>query len=121
MVIGRLFNLQLSSNAHYIDSVKNASLEITLYPDRGIIYDRKGKLLVYNDVVYDLAVIRSKISKTLDTAALLKIIQLDTLTFKKKLAKIRNGNVPNTFLKDLPPEIYIPLQENILRFPRFHC
>lgn len=119
MVIGRLFNLQLSSNAYYIDSVKNASLEITLYPDRGIVYDRNGKLLVYNDVVYDLAVIRNKVSKTLDTPALLKIIQLDTLTFKKKLAKIRNGNVPNTFLKDLPPEIYIPLQENILRFPGF--
>lgn len=119
IVIGRLFSLQLSSNKYYLESIKNASNEITLYADRGIVYDRNGKLLVYNDVVYDLAVVRRKITADFDTAALLDILKIDKETYLTKLAKIRNWSVPYTFMKDLPAEIYIPMQENIMNFPGF--
>ena len=106
LVLSRLFSLQLSSNKFYLESVKNASNEITLYPDRGIIYDRNGKLLVYNDIVYDLAVVKRKVPKNWDTMALLKILKMDTTTFKKKMAKIRNYSVPYTFIKDMSADIY---------------
>jgi len=119
LFLGRLFSLQLTTDKYYFEAIKNASNEITLYADRGTIYDRNNKLLVYNDVVYDLAVIKKKIPKTLDTAALLKILKIDLETFLYKLQKIRNPNISYTLLKDLPPSVYIPMQENILSFPGF--
>ncbi len=119
LVLGRLFALQLSTDQYYIESVKNASNEITLYADRGIIYDRNGRLLVYNDIVYDLAVVKRKVPKDLDTAGLLAILKIDKATYEKKLSKIKNRSVPFTLIKDLSPDVYIPLQENIIRFPGF--
>ncbi len=116
---GRLISLQLMSDKYFIESVKNASNEITLYAERSIIYDRNGKLMVFNDVVYDLAVIQKKISKDLDTAALLKILKIDKKTFLNKLNKIRNPSITYTLIKDLTPDIYIPLQENILSYKGF--
>lgn len=52
--IFRLAHLQIidDSYAHLAD--KNALRHITQYPSRGLIYDRNGKLLVYNEAVYDL-------------------------------------------------------------------
>lgn len=117
IMVGRLFSLQMATDKYYLNSIKNASNAITLYPDRGIIYDRNGKLLVYNDVVFDLAVEKRKI-KNLDTIALCKILKMDTAIFRKKLAKIRT-RILHPFLKDLSPEIYVPLQENIAEFSGF--
>lgn len=118
VMVSRLFSLQISTDEYYLKSIKNVANAITLYADRGIIYDRNGKLLVYNDVVYDLAVEKRKLKSTLDTIALCKILKMDTADFAKKLAKIPT-KIPHPFIKDLPPEIYIPLQENINDFEGF--
>lgn len=44
----RLFNLQVADSKYkeYADS--NAFLRKAVYPSRGIIYDRDGRLVVYN-------------------------------------------------------------------------
>ena len=44
----RLFFLQIVENDYKAWADSNAFLKKTLYPSRGIIYDRNGKLLVYN-------------------------------------------------------------------------
>ena len=52
--IGRLFYLQIINDdfKKYADS--NAFLNKTIYPSRGVMYDRNGKLLVSNQPAYDV-------------------------------------------------------------------
>ena len=56
MYIIRLFNLQVMDERYKEKANDNAFLTQTIYPSRGIIYDRKHRELVYNRPAYDLLV-----------------------------------------------------------------
>mgnify|MGYP003446606094 CR=1 FL=1 len=49
--IVQLFNLQILSEQYKSKADSNAFYKKTIYPSRGLIYDRNGKLLVYNQPV----------------------------------------------------------------------
>ena len=59
--IVRLFFLQIVDNDYKAWADSNAFLKKTLYPSRGMIYDRNGKLLVYNQPTYDIMLIMREI------------------------------------------------------------
>ena len=65
--IVRLFYLQIVDRTAR-DKAENISLvKQTVYPPRGLVYDRNGNLLIYNDAVYDLMIIPRQ-AKDIDTA-----------------------------------------------------
>ena len=66
--IGRLFNLQILSDDYKKHADSNAFLNRTIYPSRGVMYDRTGKLLVSNQPAYDVMVCMRNV-KDLDTLA----------------------------------------------------
>ncbi len=76
-----------------------------IYPDRGIVFDRKAKPILRNTITYDLMVIPGKIKGT-DTAALLRILGIDTATFKKRILE---NIIKNTSYR---PSIFEPLLDN---------
>ncbi len=53
--IVRLFYLQVVDSSYVFYAQNNVLQEQTIYPARGLIYDRNGELLVYNDAIYDLS------------------------------------------------------------------
>ncbi|MDE6323657.1 MAG: penicillin-binding protein 2, partial [Paramuribaculum sp.] len=53
----RLFDLQVLDNRYKDDADSNAFLRKAIYPSRGVIYDRNGKVVVYNRPAYDIMVI----------------------------------------------------------------
>lgn len=55
-----------------------------IYPDRGIVFDRKGRSILQNTVIYDLMVIPGKIKNT-DTATLCRILNIDSAEFQKRI------------------------------------
>ena len=62
LAVGVVFVLRLAVlqlfDSEYKEKAERQSLRnITQYPARGLMYDRNGKLLVYNEAVYDLMVI----------------------------------------------------------------
>ena len=67
VIIGQLLHLQLFSSEYKIQAENNAIYRKVVYPDRGIIYDRKKKAILENTVMYDLIVTPSE-SKGTDTA-----------------------------------------------------
>jgi penicillin-binding protein 2 len=71
----RLFSLQIVETKYKIGAESNALLRKTIYPPRGLIYDRNNTLLVYNRPAYDIAMI------------LREITDLDTLEFCKSNIK----------------------------------
>ena len=82
----RLLFLQVFADSYAQLANRNALRFVTQYPARGLIYDRKGELLVYNELVYDLMVIPRQV-KNLDTALLCELVGIDKEQFLTRMKK----------------------------------
>ena len=80
----RLFSIQVLDDTYKTSSENNVIRKQTEYPGRGLIYDRNGELLVYNEAAYDLMVTPREV-KTLDTALLCNILKIDTADVAKRM------------------------------------
>ncbi len=121
IIIGQLIHLQLFSSEYKIMAANNAIFRKVVYPDRGIIYDRKQKAILENVIMYDLVVTPIE-TKGSDTAALCNILGIDSAEYHKRIitAIIKNSSYkPSTFAALLTPETYALLNENMYKFPGF--
>jgi penicillin-binding protein 2 len=118
----RLFYLQIIDESLKLDARNQAFRNTTQYPPRGYIFDRKGKLLVFNDAAYDLMVL-PKQAKGIDTVALCRILGIDRESFmrrmKKAVEKPNSPRKPSIFEKQISAETYAALQEKLYRFNGF--
>lgn len=116
----RLFYLQVIDDSYTISAQNNVLRLITDYPSRGLIYDRKGKLMVYNEPVYDLMII-PKQAKHLDTLELCSLIGITKAEYIEKYKKARAYSPvkASLFEKQLSVETYATLQEKLYKFPGF--
>lgn len=73
--IVRLFNLQVLDTTYKNSADSNAFLRKAVYPSRGIIYDRDGRLVVYNQPAYDVMMIPRDV-KDFDTLDFLSLIHI---------------------------------------------
>ncbi len=123
ILIARLFVLQLLSPQYGIQAVDNAVDRKTIYPDRGLIFDRKGKPILENTVTHDLMILPNQL-KGIDTLGLCQALGIDSSEFRQRLVTsiIRNGRYrPSVFEASLPLDKFVKLQENIYRFePGFY-
>jgi penicillin-binding protein 2 len=121
ILIGQLISLQIVSNKYKLAADNNAIFRKIIYPDRGIIYDRKKRALLENTISYDLVVIPNE-AKGVDTNTLCEILKIDKEEYKKRMIEviIKNSRVKaGTFEPFLTPELYAQLTENLYRFPGF--
>lgn len=120
--IARLFYIQVIDDSYKMDARNQAFHYVTEYPVRGYIYDRNNKLLVYNEVAYDLIVLPKDV-KDIDTADFCTILGITKEVFIKKMKKAKQA--PNSsrkesiFEKQLSPRDYASLQERLYRYPGF--
>ena len=125
--IARLFYLQVVENDYKAWADSNAFLKKTLYPSRGIIYDRNGKLLVYNQPAYDVMLIMREV-QPFDTLDFCKILSISREQFDKRIADIKNRRlnpgyssyVPQVFMNHLSAQECGVLQEKLYKFPGFY-
>ncbi|MBL7721665.1 MAG: penicillin-binding protein 2, partial [Chitinophagaceae bacterium] len=94
VIIGQLFYLQVMSGKFKQLAMDNAVYPKIIYPERGIIYDRKGKAILNNTISYDLMVTPAEI-KGIDVQEFCRLMNLDTTEFNKRIleAKIKNTSV----------------------------
>ena len=85
----RLFILQVVDNDYKAWADSNAFLKKTLYPSRGMMYDRNGKLLVYNQPAYDVMLIMREI-QPFDTLDFCDVLGITKEQFLKRIADIKN-------------------------------
>ena len=116
----RLFYIQVLNDKYKLDSDNNVLREIIQYPARGLIYDRNGKLLVYNEAAYDLMVVPKQVTE-LDTVAFCELLEIDKKEFDKKLEQAKNYSryKPSTFVKEISSISYANIQEQLFKYPGF--
>lgn len=125
--LGKILSLQLNDRYEQ-KAVNNALNKIPLSPARSIIYDRNGKLMVYNIAVYDLWVFPADV-KDFDTSEFCRLLNINKPEFLKRMKdatknskkRQKNGqfNRSAVFLPNLSKNQYASLQENIFQFPGF--
>lgn len=105
VILLQLVNLQLFSTKYRIQADDQGTFRKVIYPDRGIVFDRKGRAILRNTVIYDLMVTPGKIKGT-DTMTLCNILGIDTAEFHRRIitAIIKN--------KSYRASIFEPLLSN---------
>ena len=123
----RLFMLQIVDSDYKAWADSNAFLKKTLYPSRGLIYDRNGKLLVYNQPAYEVMMIMREV-QPFDTLDFCQILGITKEQFVKRVADIKDRRlnpgyssyVPQLFMNQLSAQEYGVLQEKLYKLPGFY-
>ena len=123
----RLSYLQLVSSEYRERAMRNALYEEIIFPDRGVIYDRKGNLLVYNEPAYDLLVTTKELTDTLNTALLSSLLHTTDDEIAMRMASLRDRTVnpgytpftPQLFWSQLTSCEAGLIQEQLFRLPGF--
>ena len=122
----QLFNLQIIKSEYKESADGNAFFNKTLFPARGIIYDRKDRMLVYNQPTYDLVYIPREVV-LFDTLDLCKTLGITREQFDKRILEIRDKRLNpgystytlQTFMTQLTSHENGLLQEKLYKFPGF--
>lgn len=123
----RLFSLQIMSEDYKKNADSNAFLNKTQYPSRGVIYDRNGNLLVYNQPAYDVTLVMKEVGD-LDTLDLCNTLNITPEYLVRRMAEIKDrrsnpGYSPYThqvFMTQLSAEECGVFQEKLFKFPGFY-
>ncbi len=124
----RLFTLQILSDDYKKNADSNAFLKKTEYPSRGLIYDRNGNLLVYNQPSYDIMVIMNEEKGRLDTLEFCHTIGITKDFFIKRMAEIKDRSknpgysryTQQIFMTQLTERDFSIFREKMYRFPGFY-
>jgi len=121
VIIVKLFSIQVLDDSYKRSSDNNTLRYITRYPARGKIYDRNGKLLVYNDAVYDLIII-PKMAHDIDTSSFCKLLNISNETYNSlyKKAKKYSPVTPSVFMSQISKEEYGQIAEMMYHYPGFY-
>lgn len=120
----RLLYLQVIDTKYDTLAKNNAIKEIDVYPTRGLVYDRNGELVVYNEAIYDLMVIPRQ-AKGVDTAKLCSLLGMQPGDYALRFAEMKKQRgystyKPAVFAKQLSLKDFSRLQEYLYLFPGFY-
>ena len=114
----QLASLQLSRDTFDKDF---AIQEISVYPERGLIFDRNGELLVANQPMYELIVIPENTTE-FDTVQLSNLIGVEQNELSKRISSARKYSIklPSVIKSQISKEKNAYLQEKIWLFDGFY-
>ncbi len=116
----RLLFVQVIDDKYILSAESNSQRHITQYPTRGLIFDRNGKLMVFNQATYDLMII-PKQTESFDTLLFSKLLDIPVQSIRKKIKKAKRYSryKPSIFQKQISDEMYASFQEYLHLFPGF--
>ena len=124
----RLFQLQITSDDYKKSADSNAFLKKIEYPSRGVINDRNGKLMVYNQPAYDIMVVMNEAKDHLDTLDLCEALNITREEFNMRMANIKDPAknpgysrfTQQVFMNQLSDRDFSVFQEKMFHFPGFY-
>ena len=123
ILIAKIFSIQILDDKYKLASENNSLVYNTIYPNRGIIHDRNGKILVENKVAYDLMVTPREV-EPFDTLDFCNVIGVSEDFVREKMAeykkfRTRIGWRTVVMIKQIPQETYMRFAEVSYKFPGF--
>ncbi len=123
----RLFTLQIMSDDYKKNADSNAFLNKIQYPSRGAMYDRAGKLLVFNQPAYDITIVPKEVVN-LDTLDLCQTLNITRVQFLRIMSDMRDKRrnpgysryTNQVFMSQLSAEECGVFQEKLFKFPGFY-
>lgn len=125
----RLFSLQLASDDYRKSADSNAFLKKVEYPSRGVIRDRNGRLLVYNQPSYDIMVVVNEARDRLDTLDFCQTLGISKEYFMQRMSEIKDRRknpgysrfTQQLFMTQVDDKDFSVFQEKMYRFPGFYA
>ena len=122
----RLFTLQLWSDDYKKNADSNAFRKDIQYPSRGLIMDRKGRILVYNEPSYNIMVVMQE-QRGVDTLDFCQTVGISREEYEQRMADIKDPNknpgysryTPQLFMAQIPAEEFSQFREKLFRFKGF--
>ena len=117
----RMINIQIIDSSYKLSANNNVIKAVTLYPERGYIYDRNGTLLVSNQRAFDLMVIPRQVKK-MDTLTFCRVIDIEKDYFDNQLNKATrySRNRASIFIKEISKQTAAKIQEQLYQFSGFY-
>ncbi|KAB7727054.1 peptidoglycan glycosyltransferase [Rudanella paleaurantiibacter] len=118
--LSRLFYLQILDDSYSLESSNNSIKRVIEIPYRGQVYDRNGKLIVYNTPVYDLYVTPKQV-RIPDTTAFCRMMEMTRAEFDSimNLAKEYSPVKPSLFVRQLSKEDFARIQDALVDYRGF--
>jgi penicillin-binding protein 2 len=121
VLVIKLFRIQIIEQSYRLSADNNVLRYVTQYPARGLIFDRSGKLMVFNQAAYDIMVVPAQTLR-FDTAEFCSTLGISKSLLNERLraAVIYSKRAPSVFLKQISAETYGRLQEEMFKYPGFY-
>ncbi len=121
IIVVRLFYIQVIDSSYKISAATNVLRREINYPARGVIYDRNGKLMVFNQAAYDVLITPREV-KAFDTLAFCSIVGVAKEELINEIIKAKNFSryKPSPIIKQLSSQTYAVLQEQLFKYPGFY-
>lgn len=119
--LGRLFYIQVIDDSYKLSAENQALVRTTLYPSRGVIYDRNGEVIVYNQASYDLMVIPKQVGKDIDTLSFCQLLGISKDDFSLKMNKSKKYSRyrASVFEKQITDKNWVSISGKLFQFPGF--
>ena len=101
-------------------SNKNSVEKKYNFPERGYIFDRNDKLVVGNELFYDLMLVPDEL-KSIDTLEFCRILKISKKTFIDKIKKAKNYSnfKASVFISQISKNDYAIIQEKLWKYKGF--
>ncbi|WP_449388757.1 penicillin-binding transpeptidase domain-containing protein [Chryseobacterium lineare] len=122
--VARLAYLQLFTDRYALNAA-NTSIKIEyVIPQRGVIFDRNGKIMVGNQPAYEISFTQALMRPDFDTMAFCNLMKISKNDFIRTIENIKKEKyysklTPMTFMKNLSREDIARVQEIIFKYPAF--
>lgn len=122
--IARLAYLQLFTDRYALNAANTSIKTEYIIPQRGIIFDRNGKILVGNQPAYEITFTQALLKPDFDTLGFCNLLEISKEDFENRIAQLKKEKyysrvTPMTFLKNLDREDIARIQEIIFKYPAF--
>lgn len=122
--IARLSYLQLFTDRYAINALNTSIKTEYTIPQRGVIFDRNGKILVGNKPSYEISFTQVLMGKDFDTLGFCNLVRISKPEFVDRIKQLKADKYyskmqPMTFMKNLSREEVARIQEIIFKYPAF--
>jgi penicillin-binding protein 2 len=114
----KLFSIQVLDDSFLKRAESNAIQRIVDHPYRGLVYDRTGKLMVFNNPIFDLMVVPKEFNVG-DTARFCELFRIskEDLIASYNEAKNYSRVKPSPLIKQLSTKDFARIQDFLVDYP----